>query len=57
MHNGRIYTYAEEESRNASNDSEHKDEGDNHGRTRVANLEDMVDLSSGTISNRSLILR
>jgi hypothetical protein len=57
MYDGRIHTYPEEESRNASHDSEHKDKSENHGRTRVADLEDVVDLGSGTISNRSLILR
>lgn len=55
-HYGNNYTYAKEEGRNTSDDGQHKDKRDDHRRARVADLEDVVDPSSGAVSYGSGIL-
>jgi hypothetical protein len=50
------YTYAKEEGGNTSGNSQHKDKRDDHRRARVADLEDVVDPSSGPVSYRSSVL-
>lgn len=56
QHYGNNHTYAKEEGRNTSGNGQHKDKRDDHRRARVADLEDVVDPSSGTVSYGSGVL-